>query len=320
MKIQSLFFILIIAAILMIFKANVNKNDIFLSAGADENLKDSVANTISLSKNTLPKEPLSFAAGFSIPSSSIETVGDKNSKTSCAISIFAKAGLAKYIDQSQNTFEFNEKNVLPIASISKLMSSLTAMEKISGDREIRLSEKAVNTEGIAGEFVIGELFRAKDLIKAGLMVSSNDAIAALAEFFGEKKFVEAMNKKAKDLNMKDTYFTEPTGLSVLNQSTASDLAKLVSYIYYNKLEIFEITAQKERKIFDLEKGNFKRLVNINPFVGDSDFIGGKTGFLNDDIGRNLVALFRKNGRVVLTVILGAENVFEETKKLLTCFD
>ncbi|MBI5306479.1 D-alanyl-D-alanine carboxypeptidase [Candidatus Wolfebacteria bacterium] len=320
MKTQSLFFILIISAVLMFLKTNANKNDVFSGASANisiENLKDSVSNSSSLPKNPL-SYPVKFSASSAISNSS-EIFDDENSKISCAVSISAKAGLAKYIDQNKNTFEFNEKNVLPIASVSKLMTALVAMEKISGDKEIRLSEKAVNTEGIAGEFVVNELFRAKDLIKAALAVSSNDAAAALAESFGEKKFVEAMNKKAEDLNMKNAYFMEPTGLSLLNQSTAVDLAKLVSYIYYNKPEILEITSQKEKNIFDLEKGKFKKLVNTNIFAGNADFIGGKTGFLNEDTGRNLAALFLKNGRVVLTVVLGSENAFEETKKLLTCF-
>lgn len=319
-RFQSLLLIPAIFIIFLVVRVNANKNSDFpdasnlayRQAGAEaKTLKDSVANVVLSAEN-----PLFF-------SSSMEkdlSVGQADKiENFCAVSILAKAGLAKYFDQSQNTFEFNIKNILPIASLSKLMASVVAAGKINNDKEIKISENSVNTEGIAGEFTAGEVFRAKDLIKAMLMVSSNDAAVALAESIGEKKFIEAMNDKVKELGMADSRFIEPSGLSYLNQSTASDLSKLAAYIYYHYPDFLEITAQKERKIFDLEKANVKRLVNINIFAGEPDFIGGKTGYLNDEIGRNLVAFFKKNDRVILTIVLGAPDAFEETKKLLTCF-
>ncbi|MBI4993678.1 D-alanyl-D-alanine carboxypeptidase [Candidatus Wolfebacteria bacterium] len=305
MKKQFFLLALTISAVLFIAKNNINKNENlsdFSKANAQDRQKDSVSGVI--------LAPLSFSASNG---------EDEKIQNSCAVSINAKAALAKYLDQSHNTFVLNPRNFLPIASISKLMTALVAADNIPQNKEIRFSENAINTEGIAGEFRSGELFRAKDLTKAMLIVSSNDAAVALAEFLGEKKFVDLINKKTQAINMFDTHFAEPTGLSALNQSTAIDLSKLVSYIYYNYPDILEITTQKERKIFDLEKGNFKKLININMFAGEPDFIGGKTGHLDDDNGRNLAALFKRNGRIVLTIVISAENAFEETKKLLTCF-
>lgn len=326
MKKQILLLILIIVFASLIIKISVDKNEGLADFSGINAVsqKDSVVSAANVS--FLSSNPLTFLSSTLTPTSTEENFGAIETAEavperfhSCAVSISAKAGLAKYLDNNQNTFELNEKIVLPIASVSKLMAALAIAEKIGGNQEIRLSEKAINTQGIAGEFAVTELFRSKDLVKAGLMVSSNDAITALAEFFGEKKFVAEMNQRAKTLKMFDTYFVEPTGLSRLNQSTAVDLSKLTSYLYYNYPEILEITTQKERKIFDLEKGNFKRLVNTNVFAGEPDFIGGKSGYLDEETGRNLISLFKRSDRVVLTVILGAQDAFEETKKLLTCF-
>ena len=66
-----------------------------------------------------------------------------------------------------------------------------------------------------------------------------------------------MNKKAKELKMAETNFSEPTGLSYLNQSTSADLVKLANYIYFYHPEIFEMSAIKERKIFNLNSTTSK---------------------------------------------------------------
>ncbi len=237
-----------------------------------------------------------------------------------------KAALAKYLDYNFNIFELNTEKRWPIASLSKLMTSLVAIEKMDLNRKIKMSETAVSTEGISGGFSSGEIFTVKDLIKAMLVVSSNDAAAAIAENFGEpsnstelslrgeNSFIDEMQKKAAELNMFQTTYLESTGLSFVNQSTAADLAKLMSYIYLNHPEILEISRQKETKITDLASGRTRELISINRFAGEGDFIGGKTGYI-EEADHNLMGLFSVNGKTVLTITLGAEDSFSETQKL-----
>ena len=244
----------------------------------------------------------------------------KNNETPyahCSFKIEAKAALIKYLNQSKNIFEFNPNKHWSIASVSKLMTAIVAFEQIGANREIKIDEKSVATEGISGEFKEGDIFSSLDLIKAMLLVSSNDAATALAESISEETFVKLMNQKAQELKMSNTIYFNPSGLSFLNQSTPNDLAKLANYIYNDRRKIFDITKQKEMPIKEISFQKTRNLANINQLSGRNDFIGGKTGYL-DESGRNLISLFNINNQPILTIILGAEDAYKETEKMLTC--
>ncbi|MFA5098936.1 MAG: serine hydrolase [Candidatus Paceibacterota bacterium] len=226
-----------------------------------------------------------------------------------------KAMLAKYIDDGI-IFESNSENRWPIASITKLMTAVVALEKTDTGKEIKITEEIVNVEGLAGGFKVGESFKELDLIKAMLVASSNDAAEAIAENFegGKQAFVDEMQKKATGLKMFQTTYLEPTGLSFINQSTAKDLSILMSYIYSEHPEILDISRQEEIRIIDLQSGKLKKILNIDKFAGQEDFVGGKTGFI-DESGRNLIGVFDISGKMIVTVVLGANNSFDETSEL-----
>lgn len=225
-----------------------------------------------------------------------------------------RIALIKYGEQI--FFEFNPKQRWPVASLTKLMTAVVAREKMDLNKEIIMSAGAVVTEGVAGNFIAGDIFKLKDLIKAVLIASSNDAAAAIAEDFGERSFVDEMQKKAAELQMFSSAYLEPTGLSFVNQSTAADLAKLMRYIYLNHSEILEISRQKEAEVVELKSRAKRKLLNVNKFAGEPDFIGGKTGYI-DEAGRNLIALFNMDDGIILTIVLGAEDSFAETEKMKT---
>lgn len=232
--------------------------------------------------------------------------------------LVVKEALVKHLSLSMNSeqviFELNPGSRWPIASLTKLMTSVIAAEKVGLDKEITMSAKAVATEGAAGSFKIGEIYKTGDLIKAMLVSSSNDAAAGIIENFGEKEFIDEMQKKAAELKMFQTSYLEPTGLSFINQSTANDLAKLVNYVRQNHPELFEISRQKEVEIFELKSKKARKLLTVNRFAGQPDFIGGKTGYIEES-GRNLIALFNINGRIILSIVLGADDSFKETEKI-----
>jgi len=227
----------------------------------------------------------------------------------------AEVFLIKNARTGEEIFSQNTDKLWSIASITKLMTATIAMEKIDINKEVRISAHAAATYGIVGGFQEGELFTVRDLIKAMLVTSSNDAAVAIAEQIGERKFVDAMQNKAAELKMLNTTYVEPTGLSPLNRSTANDLTKLVYYAIDRHPEFFLISRQRETKIVELETGKARTLANISQFAGNGEFLGGKTGFI-DESGRNLVALFGTDSHLVLTIMLGAENAIEETKTLL----
>jgi D-alanyl-D-alanine carboxypeptidase len=259
---------------------------------------------------TIAKEP-AVLSNNAISSSAINA---SNSQST----ISAQIVLVKLLNTNTPLKEVKAENRWPIASLTKLMTALIAVENLDLDAKVKLSENAVSQPGTSGDFKSGEIYRNGDLLKAMLLLSSNDAAMALAESYGaEKDFVSAMNKKAAELKMTETKFVDPTGVSFLNQSTANDLAKLVDYIYFHHREIFDLTKEKSFSITEIQSGKIKKIYNINEFTGQKIFLGGKTGFINES-KENLISLFDDPfGRgPLLIIVLGSNDRFGDTKMLL----
>lgn len=235
----------------------------------------------------------------------------------CDLNISAQLGLARPFGQNYSIYEYNANNRWPIASITKLMTAVVAYENMDLQKNITFTNPMVSVEGVAGDFKAGEVFSAKDLMKAALMLSSNRAAEALAQDFGRDKFIELMNQKAKEFSMMETNFYNPTGLTSNNQSTPNDIYKLMTYIYNNHPEILSITRQAKASITELNSRKKRNISNINEFAGTANFIGGKTGFIEESQG-NLVSMFKIGNEPVITVVLGSQDRFGDTKKLLNC--
>lgn len=227
-----------------------------------------------------------------------------------------QSAVAKLLYPDFDFYLLNQNNRWPLASLTKLMTAVVALEELDQNKIIKISPAAVAAEGPAGNLEVDEEYTVFDLLKAMLVVSSNDAAQAIAEFYGLPDFISAMNKKALALGMRETSFVDATGLSFLNQSNIEDLSKLAKYIYNRHPEIWEITRKKSVKIVDLSKNKETELLNINNFAfnGHPDFLGGKTGF-TDQAGGNLLSIFDYNGKKVLVIVLGTEDRFGETEKL-----
>jgi len=210
----------------------------------------------------------------------------------------------------------------PIASITKLMTAAVADKLyLSGEVNdyelIKITEEMVSTEGISGGLQVGEIFRADDLIKAMMLVSSNDAAAALAMHYGEEAFVDEMNKFAIQLGMIDTNLADPTGLSVQNLSTVEDLRRLAKFVFEEQPYIFSISRRQSDSIVDRAHGARKRLDNINALAGTDEFLGGKTGSTPEAEG-NLISIFEVSGRTdpIIIIVLGTDDRFGETEIIL----
>ena len=231
--------------------------------------------------------------------------------------IEAKVFIAQTVDGAYVIYEKNSQNRWPIASITKLMSAIVALENINQASVIEITPAIEDEVSGSNTLNSGESYSANDLVKAMLSISSNDAAFALAESMGKDAFVQKMNDKAKELSMSQTDFYEPSGLSYLNQSTAQDLYLLLTYIKKHYPYILDVTQQKTVTIKNKTTGIRETLTNINEFAGRKDFLGGKTGFI-DQSGGNLVSLFYENGKMVYIAILGSPDRFSETEKIISC--
>ncbi len=202
-------------------------------------------------------------------------------------------------------FSKNSNHRWPLASLTKLMTALIALENLPKDKIIKINEK-------------GEEFKVLDLIKATIIYSSNEATLALSNSFSEKEFILLMNKKAEEIGMKNTIFEEPTGLSMFNQSTGEDVIKLVKYILRVQPLIFEIAQLPQITIIEQKSETKIDIYNTHPFVEQLNFMGGKTGLIRISNG-NLLSIFENNKNLVLIVVLGAEDRYEETKKIMDIY-
>lgn len=224
-------------------------------------------------------------------------------------SLSVKGAVAKDLDSNIDMYRFNTEERWALASLTKLMTAVIAIENVGQDKIVKVSEKAMAVDGVSGNLKLGEQYQVGELIRVMLTVSSNRAATAIADSYGEQQFVDQMQMKASTLGMTSTTFVEPTGLSFLNQGSIGDLEKLVAYIYKNHPEIFEMTRQKTALIH----GN--QLLNINSFAQTrGDFWGGKTGF-TDAAGGNLITIFDHDGRKLLFIVLGTDDRFGQTDVL-----
>lgn len=224
-------------------------------------------------------------------------------------------------------FQKNAAQKRPIASLSKLMSALVWFD-VDGDLnkivEIRSEDYR---EGSIPYFIAGEKVRARDLLYAGLIASSNSAIASLVRSTGlpQENFVKYMNAKAKELGMKDTEFTEPTGLDSGNQSTAIDLFILAREAFFNA-EISKATQMASYEFSPVGGAQIRSvrstdwLLNGSLNSGEYKIIGGKTGFIEESNYNLVLKTYNRNkDKNLIVIILGSDESglrFTEAKKLI----
>lgn len=184
----------------------------------------------------------------------------------------ANSYLVGDIESGEVILSKNENKILQIASITKLMTAVVADEKIGLNKELRVSENAISTYGKQGNLRTGEEYSVSDILYPLLLESSNDAAEAIAEAGLRSAFLGYMNDKSIEIEMYNTHFGDPSGLSSQNVSTVSDLFKLIQYIEHYRKYIFEITRLKK-----YELGN-KDWFNNSKFRSDDDYYGGKNGY------------------------------------------
>jgi serine-type D-Ala-D-Ala endopeptidase (penicillin-binding protein 7) len=218
-----------------------------------------------------------------------------------------KSSVALVIDQetSEVLLRKNDSAVLPIASITKLMTGLVISEaKLPMDEMLTITQDDVDTEkGSSSRLRVGTTLSRGELMHLALMSSENRAAHALGRTYpgGLTAFVEAMNQRAQLLGMADTRYVEPTGLSSRNQSSAQDLARLVATASQDK-KLSELSTspgyQVEIGRRTLQFNNTNRLVK-NPAW---DIGLQKTGYISE-AGQCLVMQAKVAGRKLIMVFL-----------------
>ena len=218
-----------------------------------------------------------------------------------------KSSVALVIDQETQEvlFSKNDQAVLPIASLTKLMTGLVVSDaNLPMDEMITITQQDVDTEkGSTSRLRVGTELSRGELLHLALMSSENRAAHALGRTYpgGLQVFTQLMNYKAKLLGMQDTRYVEPTGLSSSNMSSARDLAKLVDVAHQQPL-LRELTTSTGHQVSVgnrvLQFNNTNRLVK-NP---SWDIGLQKTGYISE-AGRCLVMQTKVAGRQLIMVFL-----------------
>jgi D-alanyl-D-alanine endopeptidase (penicillin-binding protein 7) len=225
------------------------------------------------------------------------------------IALRSSSALVQDAGTGEVVFGKNAETVVPIASITKLMTAMVLLDRgLDLEEKITLSrEDAVAMKGSRSRLRTGLTLTRGDLLLLALMSSDNRAAAALGVSYpgGLEAFVDAMNAKAAVLEMNDSRFVEPTGLSPANVSTAADLAKLVRAAHeyplireYSTKDRASVRVTTGRSTRALQYGNTNGLVRSKYW----DIELSKTGYISE-AGRCLVMHVRLADKDLIVVLL-----------------
>lgn len=226
----------------------------------------------------------------------------------------AKSGILIEANSGKIIYEKNKDDQLSVASMTKMVAQIIIMEeiesgKIHWDDIVTVSKNASDMGGSQIYLEEGEKMSVEDLMKGVSVASGNDATVALAEYISgtEKKFVERMNRKVKDLGLKNTHFSNCTGLDSKNHYSSSyDMAMIARNLVINHSDILRFSSIYEDY---LREGTEKKfwLVNTNKLISQYEGTDGlKTGH-TDQAGYCLAATSKKDNLRLIAIILGEED-------------
>ena len=229
----------------------------------------------------------------------------------------ARSILVKDLETDTILYQKDASLRLPIASTTKIATALVASEYFQPSSDLEVNRGAEITGAKVG-LIKGENLSFRSLLYGMLLNSGNDAAFTIAENYpgGVLGFVSAMNKKAQELGLKNTHFENPAGFDNAEHfSSASDLAKITEETLKNP-QLARIFATKETSILSLDKKYQHQLHNLNKLLSDvKGVLGVKTGY-TQEAKENLVTYVDRDNHKILTVVLGSDDRFGESTKLI----
>jgi len=224
---------------------------------------------------------------------------------------------AALYEPTTKTFLYSKNsNVrLPMASTTKIMTALVAIERENLNKSVAVDPRAVGIEGSSAYLRAGETFTLRELLYALMLQSANDAAEAIAYNVAGSiaDFANLMNEKAVNLGLSDTHFVNPHGLDDEEHYTSAHDLAIIAAEALESPEFCEIVSSKTKRI---EKNGISRLfVNHNKLLSRySGCIGVKTGFTKKS-GRCLVGAAERDGLRLVTVTIDSSNDWNEHKQM-----
>jgi D-alanyl-D-alanine endopeptidase (penicillin-binding protein 7) len=240
----------------------------------------------------------------------------KKNETSYGIETSAKSAIVIDAGTGKVLFENDADKKMPMASLTKLMTVMVFLDQTPNlDEEVTIQPKDEPEENIKSMLEPGDKFTKRELLQVLLVASSNQAGNALARSsMDPDEFVRLMNKKAKELNLKNTQFTDPTGYDPKNVSTAKDVAMMMREAAKYP-EVQSVTPQNQTQI----KGRVTKRTYLfkstnlllTSFLNKAPYqvTAGKTGTLPEAGFCFAQTTKNKEGNAVISVVLGSDNHF-----------
>ena len=246
-------------------------------------------------------------------------VGSSFNVCASTLTVSAKAAILIDAGSGRILYEKNKDQRLPMASTTKIMTALLALESGNLDESFTAAKEPLMVEGTSMGLREGDSVSMRGLCYGMLLSSGNDAANLAATKIGGSidAFVEMMNKRALELKMQNTSFKTPSGLDAEGHySTAYDMA-LLAIAAIKNTDFLEICSQKSAKISFGNPPYLRTLYNHNKLLTeDSEVIGVKTGFTKKS-GRCLVSAKRSGNTTLIAVTLNASDDWNDHKKLYT---
>ncbi|MGF6642359.1 D-alanyl-D-alanine endopeptidase (penicillin-binding protein 7) [Paraburkholderia sp. GAS33] len=224
-----------------------------------------------------------------------------------------RSSVAYVVDQNtgESLFDKNSRAVVPIASITKLMTSMVVLDsKAPLTEQIEVTDEDRDyIKNTGSRLAVGSVLSREDMLHIALMASENRAAAALSRYFpgGRPAFIAAMNAKAKQLGMTDTHFESPSGLTSENVSSARDLVKMVNAAYQYPM-IREFSTDRSYEVYTGKRSIAYNSTNALVRNPTWDIGLQKTGFINE-AGECMVMQTTIHGRPMIVVLLDSSGKY-----------
>lgn len=236
-------------------------------------------------------------------------------KTDYVPIISAKGAIIMDADSNVILFSKNPDLRFSTASTTKIMTALAALDYFK--LPDILTVKQATDEGSVLGLQEGEAMTFENLLYALLLPSANDAALTISQNYpgGKDAFLVKMNEKAQKLSLYNTHYSDPAGLEDFGDyTTAADLARLASFAVKNP-NFKRIVATKEKIITDVNGVSVYNLENLNKLLGIDGVNGVKTGY-TQEAGQVLVTSKIEKGKTIIIVVMGSEDRFADTQKLI----
>lgn len=223
--------------------------------------------------------------------------------------LYARGAVLLDGDSGRVLYGKDEDVQMPMASTTKVMTCILALENCELDEVVQVSERAAAQPDVQLNMVTGEQYYLEDLLYSLMLKSHNDTAVAIAEHVGGsvEGFADMMNEKAGELGCWNTHFVTPNGLDDedeggVHSTTARDLATIMRYAIQNEM-FLKITQTTEHSFTDIDNKRQFAVHNTNALLGTMDgLLSGKTGFTGD-AGYCYVCAVRRDDRTFIVALL-----------------